>query len=609
MPRKAPVGARRQLVTGDCSKKEAAMRGNRLAHPAKWLAMMLSVVWLIGVFLVGDAQAGFFGNAKGGGNGSSKETASAPAKGSDEQKSGGSWNSDKPKPSAPAPSAAPRASVVRPYARDAAPAAPSAPRSYYAPEPRGQSRPAPAYVPPARDPVVAAPRQQGSFLGGSANRPDSVAPAPSPRDSQGDAGYYYYAPRNGAFGNAKSKPKMDTPAPAAPRANDADPGLYSSPRGGAFGNAKNKPKVNSPASAAPRADDPGLYSSPRGGAFGNAKNKPRVNSPASAAPRADDPGLYSSPRGGAFGNAKNKPRVNGPAPAARRDGNPATGFSSRPDGGVLGNSKNGPRNSVAGPTSLRGSGAGFFARPTTDTFRPDRDIYSSVVRTAPRHGWTSRGYFELLHEQLAADRLADLHRFYWYYPYDYCYYRWRHFHILPLFVRVDDFYFGTGYIWGGYQYYYAAPPVVVVVEPRDWVDGETYIPYSSWPSSDLMQAKDDFEQAWRHNRIDLIDRHLDADHEIASYLRDEHTHDLTADEFRQLTLDAFSSIRTRNFDITSVRYVSNSDWARLYGKHIFYDPNDRCITVYLSYLLRRVEDDYGRWRWVIWEVRQSPRPD
>jgi hypothetical protein len=550
------------------------MRGNRLAHPATWLAM-LAAVCLIGVFLAGDAQAGFFGNAKGGG--SSKQTASAPAKSSGAQNSGGFQSTAKSKQSAPAPSQAPRASFVRPYAGAATPASPSAPRSSYAPAPTVPSGPTPVYAPTARDPGVAAPRQQGSFFGSSANRPDAATPAPSPRASEPAYGYYYYTPGNGVFGNAKSKPQVNAPAPVAPRANDTDPGLYSAPRQGAFGNAKNKPTVNTPAPAVPRGSN--------------------------AAPAS-----YSNPQGGAFSNARNRPAVNSPAPAAPRGGGPTTGFSS-PPAGVLGNAKGGPRNSVAPPTSLRGDGVGFFGRPTTDKFRPDREIFSSAVKTAPRDGWTSRGYFELLHAQIEADRRADLHRFYWYYPYDYCYYRWRHFHVLPLFVCVDDFYFGTGYIWGSYQYYYAAPPVVVVVEPRGWVTGETYIPYSTWPSSDLMQVKDDFEQAWRNNRIDLIDRHLDPDHKIASYLRDDHTHDLTADEFHQLTLDAFASIRTRNYDITSVQYVGSPDWARLYGKHIFYDPNGECITVYVSYLLHRVEDGYGGWRWVIWEVRQSPRPD
>jgi hypothetical protein len=472
---------------------------------------MLAVVSLIGVFLAGDAQAAFFSRAKGGGGGkSSKETASAPAKGS-EQKRGGVLSSERVRESALASSAAPRGSFFRGYVRDSAPATASTGQGYYySREPRGSSRPASVHTPPANDPVISVSKEHGGF-----------------------------------FGESKNRPGFSASAPVSPRDTDSAPALYSGRQGGFFGESKNRPGFSASAPVSPRDTD-------------------------------SAPALYSGRQGGFFGE-----------------------------------SKSGPRNTVGGAISLRAGGAqgAFSSGPHARTFTPDRAMFTSVVRTAPRSGWTSRGYFELLHEQLKARHRGGYVAFYWYYPYDYCYYRWRHFHVLPLFVCVDDFYFGAWYPWDGWQFYYAAPPTIVVVEPRDWVEGETYLPYATWPSSDLMEAKGDLEQAWRQSRIDLIDRHLDPDHEIASYLRDEHTHDLTASEFRQLTLDAFNSIRTRNFDITSVRYVSNSDWARLNGKHVFYDPNDKCLTVYLSYLLHRVEDDHGRWRWVIWEVRQSPRPD
>jgi len=297
------------------------------------------------------------------------------------------------------------------------------------------------------------------------------------------------------------------------------------------------------------------------------------------------------------------------------------------------------------PPSARPRGGEFPSAPSGDDGWQRDNAVLSAIKSPPRGGWTSRGYFEKLQQAAEARRARDNSAaqyaapergqaaspgYYWYYPYDYYYYRWYRYHTLPIFAYPYVYsysYAYPGYVYPGYVYPiypsyppalrvpdYAAP-VVVVVEPNDWVEGETYIPYATWPSNDLMEAKRDIEQAWLHNRIELIERHLDADHKIECYLRDERTHSLSADEFRQLTLDAFDGIRTVSIEFSSVRYVSNADWARLKGKHVFTDPNDKRTTVYLDYLLHRIEvaggapPDSGAWRWVIWEVRQSPNPD
>ena len=307
--------------------------------------------------------------------------------------------------------------------------------------------------------------------------------------------------------------------------------------------------------------------------------------PTTVAPKTTVPApvpAYRPPAtsGGLFGSAKGAARPQArPASTPREDSVPA------------------PRESARDSFSYQG--------PRQEPRGTDRPVMDAV-KSPPRFGWTSRGYFERLRseawERYDRDRHGDC---YWYYPYDYQFYRWRRDHIVPVFVWS----YGYGYPGYSYPYHYYAPTTVIVETPDDWVQGETYVPYVNWPSEDLMQAKGDVEEAWRHERIELVDRHLDPDHQIACYMRDEYTHSLTAEEFRDLTFDAFASIRTRNFDITSVRYVSTREWARLKGKHIFYDPDGNRTTVYLSYLMRHVDDGYGRWRWVIWEVRQSPRPD
>ncbi|HUT74066.1 MAG TPA: hypothetical protein VM221_04425 [Armatimonadota bacterium] len=279
-----------------------------------------------------------------------------------------------------------------------------------------------------------------------------------------------------------------------------------------------------------------------------------------------------------------------------------------------------PPEAAPKPGHRPGSGGGLFehAQPGTESpvmapAGPPRDSPAASawkgdgalldgIKSPLRPGWSSRGYFEQLRRERELRRrdAPDFH--YWYYPYDLGFYLWLHYHDCPWYIW--PYYYGHTY--PGYFYYYAPPPVVIVTESDRWASGETYLPYVSWPCESLMEAKRDIEQAWLQERIELLDTHLDSEHTIASYFRDEYTHGLSADEFRQLTADAFASIRTVSFDLTSVRYVGTADWARLTGKHVFDDPYDQRTMVSVGYLLRRVEREGGCARWVIWEVRQSP---
>jgi hypothetical protein len=349
------------------------------------------------------------------------------------------------------------------------------------------------------------------------------------------------------------------------------------------------------------------------GFFAKAKGgKPEADkSPASAKSDDDQQVATEKKSGGLFGSVKASASAPSAPPA------PPSQPARRPKGGLFGSVRTAPPGRTPAPSS-RPRGSDFPYSSVTQGWQRDNAVMSAI-KSPPRRGYTSRGYFEKLQQAAEARRARQHSGYYWYYPYDYYYYRWYRYHTLPIFAYPYVYsysYAYPGYVYPGYvypiypsyQYYYAAP-VVVLAEPNDWVEGETYIPYANWPSNDLLEAKNDIEQAWLHNRIELIERHLDLDHKIECYLRAERTHSLTADEFRQLTLDAFDAIRTESIEFGSVRYVSDADWARLKGRHIFTDPNDKRTTVYLSYLLHRVAAEPGTWRWVIWEVRQSPNPE
>lgn len=317
-------------------------------------------------------------------------------------------------------------------------------------------------------------------------------------------------------------------------------------------------------------------------------------------------------KGGGFFSPVTKPGPAAPQPAPKAPSAPAPQYTppSQPKGFFSPAKNSASPNLYSPPASARPEvrDGGIVYRQPDEGWKRQGAVLDEI-KSPPQHGWTSRGYFEQLRREAELRRRDNAHSYYWYYPYDYSFYRWQRYHAAPIFVWPYYYDYGYGYptyLYPSLPYYYVVAPTIVIADSDDWVRGETYVPYATWPANDLMEAKRDIEQAWRYERIELLDRHLDPDHEIASYMRDEYTHDLTPDEFRQLTLDAFSSIRTVSFELTSVRYVSTSDWARLKGKHVFYDPFDNRMAVYVSYLLRRVEDEPGYWRWVIWEVRQSP---
>ena len=340
---------------------------------------------------------------------------------------------------------------------------------------------------------------------------------------------------------------------------------------GFFDKVKDK-QASSSAPAAPAKDSSSAKQGDSGsGFFKDVKSKP-PSSPAQPSPSPTAPAPQNKPggNGGFFNPAGERPR---PSPVIT----PALSRPTAPGGSYL------PRQPGGG-------------------WQPGGVLEGA--KSPPKYGWTSRGYFEELRREREARRHSDVHLYYWYYPYDYAYYCWNRYHYDPWYVW--PYYYA--YAYPSYFYYYVTPPVVIVNEPVDWGYGESYIPYVTWPSDGLMDARGDIEQAWRHERIELLDRHLDPDHTIASYFRDEYTHGLSSDEFIQLTLDAFSGIRTVSFDLSSARYVSTRYWARLKGKHVFYDPSDQRTEVYVSYLMRLIDTDGGRSRWVIWEVRQSPYP-
>jgi hypothetical protein len=199
-------------------------------------------------------------------------------------------------------------------------------------------------------------------------------------------------------------------------------------------------------------------------------------------------------------------------------------------------------------------------------------------------------------------------QWWWYYPYDFRFYHWYYGYYDP---------FAPSYPFAAYVV--GPPPLVLVTPPALWItiwggDGyrysgdEDYYPYVDRVDGSLAQALRDIERGWQREDAGLLMRHVDPDGEIRVLYRKEYSHTLRADEFQQLTEEAFANTRTESFRFTWVKRHRDGDEAVAKGKHVLRDPNGESRVVYVIYLLEQARDRYGDWDWYITEVGQSPEP-
>lgn len=126
--------------------------------------------------------------------------------------------------------------------------------------------------------------------------------------------------------------------------------------------------------------------------------------------------------------------------------------------------------------------------------------------------------------------------------------------------------------------------------------------YLSRDTSDLDRALADIRDAWTGGRYDLIDRHIDSSERIAVLLDGRYDYSIDADDYTDMTSDALDEVSTLSFTWESIRERTDGDYTA-FGKHLFRDSRGDLQTVYVSYTLRRIGQDY-----MIEEVGSSNSP-
>jgi hypothetical protein len=222
------------------------------------------------------------------------------------------------------------------------------------------------------------------------------------------------------------------------------------------------------------------------------------------------------------------------------------------------------------------------------------DYFTALRRHQARH------YYRAYYYQCARHYYPyDLwyHHFYVHY-YHPCYYARPYVVVsFPIFIeRYHKVYLDSGCDRGVWYYY-----------DGDHAGCHREHPYLTDYPGTLGKALRDLQWTWYEEDLSYLIPHVDQREPIGVYRGDRHTHDLDPSEFLDLTLDAFDQTETDYLRYTEIRPIWGGDGARADAKHVFWDADGEVRTVYLSYLLERVEDRHQD-TWLIREVRQDSQP-
>jgi len=107
----------------------------------------------------------------------------------------------------------------------------------------------------------------------------------------------------------------------------------------------------------------------------------------------------------------------------------------------------------------------------------------------------------------------------------------------------------------------------------------------------LTAAIADLTTAWRKGNIQLLAKHTRKDGKIAVYLRGKYQYSLDISDYLDMTRDAFTATRTLRYDLDGVQRKDNTV-TTVTGKHIYRDKKDNERTVYVSYVLEKMGEEY-----------------
>ena len=204
----------------------------------------------------------------------------------------------------------------------------------------------------------------------------------------------------------------------------------------------------------------------------------------------------------------------------------------------------------------------------------------------------------------------------YYFPYGYVYYPY----YSPVFevgVVASPFYFYYGacpaYIYRWHVYTYP-PPVVYIEVPiyqgdrcRGWGDDDLddyYLNSHRYryevPDTELQRAIDDIRDAFRTGDVNPLVNVTDPSVKIAIFLKGKYEYSIAANDYLDMTRDALNAADTITFDLYRVHRRASGVYV-VSGKHVYRNRDGEVHTVYVSYVLERING-----RWVITQIGTAP---
>ena len=116
----------------------------------------------------------------------------------------------------------------------------------------------------------------------------------------------------------------------------------------------------------------------------------------------------------------------------------------------------------------------------------------------------------------------------------------------------------------------------------------------------LLNAIDELHEAFRRGNIDALVALTDPSTEIAIYLKGQYEYSMEANDYLDLTRDALSSMKTLQFDLTLLHKRADGVFV-VSGKHVYWGKNGQTRTVYVSYVLESLRD-----QWTLTQVGTAP---
>ena len=116
----------------------------------------------------------------------------------------------------------------------------------------------------------------------------------------------------------------------------------------------------------------------------------------------------------------------------------------------------------------------------------------------------------------------------------------------------------------------------------------------------LLNAIDELHEAFRSGNIDALVALTDPNTEIAIYLKGNYEYSIDANDYLDLTRDALSSMKTIQFDLTLLHKRAEGVYV-VSGKHVYWGKNGETRTVYVSYVLESLRD-----QWTLTQVGTAP---